>query len=108
MTIQEDSTSALSLTVLDSDLHHIEDVKNYTYSEKSVDWKFGFTLVASDKNYEIFMRTPEEQFLWLTAFYRLLGVPVKDARYRVPKRIRTLYDVGQCGDKIFEINEDKL
>jgi hypothetical protein len=32
----------------------------------------------------LFCRNEEEQFLWLSAFYRICGIQVADTAYKVP------------------------
>lgn len=62
----------------------IDSVKIYTdehlNQDKSNDvnceWKYSFTLCTTSRKFYFFVISEEELFLWMSAFYRLLGVQV--------------------------------
>ena len=65
-------------------LLYIESVQQHcerSQNDVSCDWKFSFALQTKERKYFLFSRTEEEQFLWLTSFYRLANVQVVDMRY---------------------------
>ena len=54
-------------------------------------WKYSFALQTKERKFFLFARTEEEQFLWLTGFYRLARVQVVDMKYDVPRVLRIQY-----------------
>ena len=71
-----------------SSLREVDQVKYYdgriAKEKTSCEWKFKFTLVTKERDFNLFCRTEEEQFLWLSALYRICNISVADPAYRCP------------------------
>ena len=63
----------------------------------SCDWKFSFAVQTKERKYFLFCKTEEEQFLWLTSFYRLARVQVVDMKYDVSEHIMKSYSYRATG-----------
>ena len=62
-TIQESVSSSKSVILPSSDIRHLEqviDYTSYTAKQSSCEWRYAFTLVTRERNFEIYMRTAEE------------------------------------------------
>lgn len=81
------------LLYIDSVQHHREDAKNGV----SCDWKYSFALQTKDRKFFLFARNEEEQFLWLTAFYRMARVQVVDMKYTPSSHIMQMYSHRSTG-----------
>jgi hypothetical protein len=51
----------------------IDSVIDHTQRKKQIScpWKYSFALQTEDRTYHLFAKNEEEQFLWLSAFYRI-------------------------------------
>ena len=54
-------------------------------------WKFGFTLVCRDRNYEFYAKNAEEQFLWIEAFEKIADKAHLDDDYVIPEIVRDFH-----------------
>ena len=59
--------------------------------EVTCEWKFSFSIQTKDRKYFLFARSEEEQFLWLSSFYRMAKVQVVDMKYEPPASIKKMY-----------------
>ena len=69
-------------------------------------WKYSFTLCTINRKYTMYARSEEEQFLWLSAFYRILGVEVVDASYQISSTTRDFYKSNQHGVKLLKVRKE--
>lgn len=72
-------------------IESVQDHSSENETKSSCKWKFSFSLQTKNRKYFLFARTEEEQFLWLTAFYRLVKVQVVDMKYQPSVEIKKLY-----------------
>ena len=82
---------------------------NKAYAEKlkdiSCEWKFSFTLCTRRRKFYLFVISEEELFLWMSAFYRILGVSVNEGSYEIPKAIAELYHPSKTGCNILRLRD---
>ena len=93
-TIQNEEISKKVIKVPFSELLYIESVQEHSLDKKndvSCDWKFSFALQTKDRKFFLFARSEEEQFLWLTSFYRMAKVQVVDMRYEPSSELKQAY-----------------
>lgn len=72
---------------------YIDNVQDYNINKKKINtkWKYSFQLRTTSRQYSFFARNEEEQFLWLSAFYRICSIQVADTAYKVPMQIKMQY-----------------
>lgn len=75
------------------------------FKDISCEWKFSFTLCTRRRKFYLFVISEEELFLWMSAFYRILGVAVNEGSYEVPKTIAALYDPSKTGCNILRLRD---
>jgi hypothetical protein len=82
-----------SKVVNKQEMLYIDHVDDYNINKKKINakWKYSFTLRTTSRQYAFFARNEEEQFLWLSAFYRICGIQVADTAYKVPMQIKMQY-----------------
>ena len=80
---------------------YIDNVQNHSIKKQNIscNWKYSFALNTAERKYFLFARNEEEQYLWLTAFYRICNVQVCDTKYTVPIAIQELYTPRKTGEK---------
>lgn len=85
--ICENVMSESSTLIKASDIKHLTDVNDYSASESTqtlCEWKYTFRIVTKNQELVIFVRTAEEQFIWLASFMRIFKVETKDPNYSIP------------------------
>ena len=75
------------LLYIDSVQFHSPDNRNTV----SCKWKHSFSLQTKERKFYLFARNEEEQFLWLTAFYRIARVQTVDMKYDPSPEIMKMY-----------------
>ena len=81
------------LLYIDSVQFHDEKNNNNV----SCEWKHSFALQTKDRKFFLFCRTEEEQFLWITSFYRMARVQVVDMKFSPSAEIQKMYSYQQTG-----------
>jgi hypothetical protein len=118
--IQDDIVSKKVVKVPISELLYIDKVIDYSpitlaalspRSRKEIDsvtckFKYSFTLCTVSRKYTLFARTQEEQFLWMSSFYRVLNVEVADSSYKVPKYLQKVYSSKQLGYDLIRVRDN--
>ena len=89
LSIQDGEISKKVKKIPISSLLYIDNVQNHSTKKQNIScvWKYSFSLNTSERKYFLFARNEEEQYLWLTAFYRMCNVQVADTKYKVPRAI---------------------
>ena len=89
-TLQKEMHFEATQKIRREDITIVTDAVDFTSEKKkstSCVWKYSFTVITKQRNYVLFCRTSEEQFLWIRAFSRMLGVEFHDPNYKIPLQI---------------------
>ena len=98
--IQKDEVAKKIDKVPFQDMLFIDSVQYHRDDRSSgvtCEWKYSFGLQTKDRKYFLFSRTEEEQFLWLTSFYRMAGIQVVDMRYEPTQEVSKMYQHSTSG-----------
>ena len=100
MLIQKDEVAKKIEKVPFQEMLFIDSVQYHRDDRSSgvtCEWKYSFGLQTKDRKYFLFSRTEEEQFLWLTSFYRMAGIQVVDMRYEPTQEVSKMYQHSTSG-----------